>query len=271
MAFTNETATGWQTVTFASPVPVTAGMTYVVSYTAPNGHYAVLADAFELSGRGGRPAVGPAAASARPTRASTRNAGQRSRPHGGRNSNYYVDVLFNASGAPDPVPTIAVTGRQPAPGATGVPTGTTVTVGLSAPVDPGSSLSVSQGSAPVAGTVVASNGGQTLTFTPSAALAPGALTTVNLAGVTSIDGIDLAPESWSFTTAAVGPVGDRPAGFWWRRGQALGQPVRQPEAAGGAPGRERESRWACSSPLPRAALSRHSATSRSAAAPLRDR
>ena len=37
--FTNETASGWQTVTFASPVAVTAGTTYVASYFAPSGHY----------------------------------------------------------------------------------------------------------------------------------------------------------------------------------------------------------------------------------------
>lgn len=39
--FTDETASGWQTLTFATPVPVTAGTPYVVSYHAPNGNYAV--------------------------------------------------------------------------------------------------------------------------------------------------------------------------------------------------------------------------------------
>ncbi|MGI8874598.1 MAG: DUF4082 domain-containing protein, partial [Egibacteraceae bacterium] len=37
--FTSETASGWQTVTFAAPVPVTAGTTYVASYHAPQGRY----------------------------------------------------------------------------------------------------------------------------------------------------------------------------------------------------------------------------------------
>jgi hypothetical protein len=37
--FTNETASGWQQVSFSSPVSVTAGTTYVASYFAPNGHY----------------------------------------------------------------------------------------------------------------------------------------------------------------------------------------------------------------------------------------
>jgi len=39
--FTNETGSGWQQVLFSSPVAVTAGTTYVVSYLAPNGHYSV--------------------------------------------------------------------------------------------------------------------------------------------------------------------------------------------------------------------------------------
>ena len=37
--FTSETASGWQQVNFAQPVPITAGTTYVASYFAPNGHY----------------------------------------------------------------------------------------------------------------------------------------------------------------------------------------------------------------------------------------
>ena len=38
--FTNETATGWQQVNFASPVAITANTTYVASYFAPSGGYA---------------------------------------------------------------------------------------------------------------------------------------------------------------------------------------------------------------------------------------
>jgi hypothetical protein len=39
--FENESASGWQTLTFDTPVNVTAGTTYVASYHAPQGHYAV--------------------------------------------------------------------------------------------------------------------------------------------------------------------------------------------------------------------------------------
>jgi Domain of unknown function (DUF4082)/Fibronectin type III domain len=44
--FSGESASGWQTLTLASPVAVTAGTTYVAAYLAPNGHYSVTSAAF---------------------------------------------------------------------------------------------------------------------------------------------------------------------------------------------------------------------------------
>jgi hypothetical protein len=38
--FTNETASGWQELDFPSPVAITAGTTYVASYSTTTGHYA---------------------------------------------------------------------------------------------------------------------------------------------------------------------------------------------------------------------------------------
>jgi hypothetical protein len=38
--FSGETASGWQELDFSSPVAVTAGTTYVVSYHTNTGHYA---------------------------------------------------------------------------------------------------------------------------------------------------------------------------------------------------------------------------------------
>lgn len=52
--FSSESASGWQTVTFSTPVQVTAGTTYVASYFAPNGHYSATNDYFWRA-----PAPGP--------------------------------------------------------------------------------------------------------------------------------------------------------------------------------------------------------------------
>jgi hypothetical protein len=45
--FTNETASGWQTVTFSQPVAITAATTYVVSYSSTAGYYSVTGGAFD--------------------------------------------------------------------------------------------------------------------------------------------------------------------------------------------------------------------------------
>ena len=57
--FSSETASGWQTVLFSTPVAVTAGTTYVVSYLAPNGHYAAAGGAFSFSKRTTKCGVAP--------------------------------------------------------------------------------------------------------------------------------------------------------------------------------------------------------------------
>ena len=46
VTFVNETASGWQTQAFSSPVPITAGTLYVISYHAPNGQYSVTLNTF---------------------------------------------------------------------------------------------------------------------------------------------------------------------------------------------------------------------------------
>jgi len=95
--FTGETASGWQQVTFASPVAVTAGTTYVASYHAPNGNYSVNLNglqtqvvnpplrALQDGADGGNGLYLYGSSVAFPTQ--TYQA-----------SNYWVDVLFSPSG-----------------------------------------------------------------------------------------------------------------------------------------------------------------------------
>jgi hypothetical protein len=115
--FTNETASGWQTVNFSSPVTIMPNTTYVAGYFAPVGHYSVTAGYFYPS-----PAptpVGGASINAPPLHA-VPNAtspngvfayGSASTfPTGSFNaSNYWVDVLFSPSPAPGPVASVTAT------------------------------------------------------------------------------------------------------------------------------------------------------------------
>ena len=45
--FTNETASGWQSMQFTNAVPISANTTYVVSYWDPDGHYGSESDLFD--------------------------------------------------------------------------------------------------------------------------------------------------------------------------------------------------------------------------------
>jgi hypothetical protein len=48
--FTGETASGWQQVTFSTPVPITANTVYVASYHSLNGHYSANLNYFTTAG-----------------------------------------------------------------------------------------------------------------------------------------------------------------------------------------------------------------------------
>jgi hypothetical protein len=48
--FGPETASGWQSVIFSTPVPISANTTYVAGYLAPRGGYSASAGAFASSG-----------------------------------------------------------------------------------------------------------------------------------------------------------------------------------------------------------------------------
>jgi uncharacterized protein DUF4082 len=91
--FAGETASGWQTLTFASPVAITAGTTYVASYLAPNGHYSLTGAAFSSSAVDNPPLHALAAPdSPNGVYAYSSTAVF---PTGSWNaSNYWVDVLF---------------------------------------------------------------------------------------------------------------------------------------------------------------------------------
>ncbi|GAA2895252.1 hypothetical protein GCM10010517_59970 [Streptosporangium fragile] len=92
--FTGETASGWQQVNFATPVPVTANTTYVASYLAPAGNYSTTRPYFTT-----RYVRGPLLALADGEqggngvyRYSTANAFPTNTY---QSTNYWVDVLFN--------------------------------------------------------------------------------------------------------------------------------------------------------------------------------
>ncbi len=92
VTFTGETASGWQTATLPTPVPVSAGQAYVVSYLAPYGHYSASPSFFGAAWTSG-PLTAPAGSNGRYLYGAGGGF-----PTGSYNStNYYVDLVFRAS------------------------------------------------------------------------------------------------------------------------------------------------------------------------------
>jgi hypothetical protein len=105
--FSGETAAGWQQASFPSPIPIQANTTYIASYHAPAGQYAVNGSYFASTGVASGPLSAPASAAA------GGNGVYRYGPAGGFPSdtfnatNYWVDVVFATStggGTPPPPP-----------------------------------------------------------------------------------------------------------------------------------------------------------------------
>src|SRR4029079_1048746 len=91
--FTNESSSGWQQVSFASPVSITAGTTYVASYHT-SGYYSATQGGF-ASGVDNSPLHAPADGSGGGNGLSLSGAPPAFPTATYAASNYYVDVVFN--------------------------------------------------------------------------------------------------------------------------------------------------------------------------------
>ncbi len=210
--FTSETASGWQQVSFATPVQIAANTTYVASYFAPAGNYAADSGYFASTGvdkpplhllkngtAGGNGTYAYASAPTFP--GSTYNS-----------TNYWVEPLFVTNFVDTTAPTVTAT--TPTSGATGVSASSVITATFSEALD-ASTVSSSTvvvktaANVAVAGTVSYGASSNTITFTPSSALPVSTQFIVTLLGGTTdprlkdVAGNALAANvSWTFTTAA---------------------------------------------------------------------
>ncbi len=201
--FSNESSTGWQTVSFSSPVPVSANTTYVASYHTPTGNYSMTPGLF--TGHGVDAAPLHADADTGPSAPNGVFAyGPSAFPSGdGGGASYLVDVVYTPG--PDVAPPTVVD-TNPEPGTTNQNTATPVTATMSEPIQSAVHVMTLTGpSGPVAGTVTYSSTTHTLTLTPSAPLAPASVYTAVVSGAIDLAGnVMAAPFSWTFTTAGVG-------------------------------------------------------------------
>jgi LmbE family N-acetylglucosaminyl deacetylase len=202
--FTNETDTGWQQVTFSTPVAISANTPYVASYFDPAGHFALDRPYFTTAHSNP-----PLQALADGTAAGPNGVFSLSSGFPGstfQSSNYWVDVVFATSLADTTPPTVS--SATPADGATGVDPATNVSATFSEPIAPesvtSSSFVLRDGNGNAVNASVSANG-STATLQPSVNLQPGTTYTATLlsgsGGIKDQAGNALASNfSWSFTT-----------------------------------------------------------------------
>ena len=199
VTFTGETALGWQQMLFTSPVAVTMGTTYVVSYHAPAGHYAFDTNYF-ASGYDNAPLHAPSSGS---------SGGNGVFVYGSHAfptdtfmaTNYWVDVVFQTDLTPP-----QVSSTTPATGASGVPTAVAPSATFDKPIQSGSGsfTLTGPGNTPIAGTVTYTTSG--ITFTPTTPLAPGTTYTATVSGVLDLEGNAMTNlVEWTFATAQEPP------------------------------------------------------------------
>ena len=165
VTFTNETASGWQQATFSNPVTLTPGTTYVISYHT-NGFYSADGNYFANALTNG-PLTAPSSAASNGNGVYAYGASSVF-PTGSFNAaNYWVDVVFAASGALGNLPPVANNDSGFV-----TPENTALLIPASALLandsDPnGYPLTITGVSAPSNGTVVYDSNAQVVTFTPT--------------------------------------------------------------------------------------------------------
>jgi hypothetical protein len=201
--FTNESASGWQTMTFINPVQISANTTYVVSYFDPDGHYAFEGDLFDWPLKT-PPLTALKASYTDPSGGNgVYNMGGPGFPTGTfSGSSYAVDVIFDTT---QPVTPPVVSGVTPADGSSGNPVSTDPTATFSQAVVPNTvSFTVQDSGGNTVSGSVGFNGADTVaTFTPGSPLAAGTTYTATVSGAQNSSGTPMSgSKSWSFTTSA---------------------------------------------------------------------
>jgi hypothetical protein len=132
--FSPSTTVGWRTVKLDTPVPLTGGRTYVASYNAPNGGYAVTEDDLTTTKQVNGFTLAPDAGVYRYGNTSTMPTSTY------RGSNYLADVVFTPKGgSPTPSPTTTpkpTTTPTPSTSPTPNPTTTPTPVPTTTPTPP---------------------------------------------------------------------------------------------------------------------------------------
>ncbi|HLZ39273.1 MAG TPA: DUF4082 domain-containing protein [Mycobacteriales bacterium] len=214
--FDSETASGWQQVSFAAPVAVRAGATYVASYFAPYGRYAANSGFFTQGSvsRGLLTALGDGVDGPNGVYSYARSTAFPASSY--RGANYWVDVVFTTEAPPDTIAP-SVTATSPAAGAASVAPTASVNATFDEPVRADSvRVTLASAAGAVDGRLAYDAATRTATFTPGARLADATTYTATVDAAVDAAGNPMAaPLRWTFTTSAPPPgAGGCPCSLW---------------------------------------------------------
>jgi hypothetical protein len=209
----SESSSGWQTISFNSPVFIAAGTVYVASYYAPQGHYSF--DAGYLQNGVDHTPLHAIANTVSPNAVFSYSASSTFPVSSYNGSNYWVDVMFVAANS-SAQPVVSTT--LPSSEATGWSIGGAISATFNEPMD-GSTFNSStvlltdSSNNAVPGTVAFAPATATVTFTPSVELSVNTTYTATIKGsVKDTLGNSLGSDYlWSFTTGGP-PSGSGPGG-----------------------------------------------------------
>jgi hypothetical protein len=205
----NESASGWQQVLLASPVAITAGITYVASCYTSSGDYCVTNPYFTQAVVNG-PLRALANGEDGPNGVFIVSSVPAFPNNNFQTINYWVDVVFNTTTGPDITPPL-VSSVSPAAGTAGVSLNTGLTAVFNEALDPSTvnsstfELRNASGSL-VAAAITYNASSNTAKLAPSAMLVNSTVYTATIKGGTSgvkdLAGNPLASDyTWSFTSS----------------------------------------------------------------------
>lgn len=213
VTFASESASGWQQASFGNPVAVTANTTYVISYHSTSGFYSFNTQFFNTAADNG--ILHGLANGTDGANGVFRYGAASSFPDQTFNAaNYWVDVVFQETLAPDTTPPTLLS-TNPASGGGNFPTGNNITATFSENIDPATVTSATfelrdAGNNLIPAAVTAS--GAAAVLNPAAPLDPQTTFTARLKGGTAdprikdVAGNALATDfTWTFTTGGPGP------------------------------------------------------------------
>jgi len=213
--FSGETAEGWQSVTFGSPVSIEANIAYIASYHAPNGRYTADEGFFASTSITNGPLTALQSSTDGPNGVFTYGPARSFPTSTFNDSNYWVDVVFRTGSLPPDLTPPQLLRTIPTFGAADVSLSSSVSAEFDEPIDSSTvnpatfTLSVGgsgTGTAvPASVTLQSGSGDRTLLLSPDSQLLPSTTyTAIIKAGPTGIK--DRAGNTlnsdiiWTFTT-----------------------------------------------------------------------